>query len=393
MQALRGRTIVMFSSLFLLALTFLFFCPIQAHADGGAPNLAYVSGTSSGVSVIDVMQRQVAATLSVTGNPATILLSSDGRLLYVTQPNLGRLTVIAAKTRQVFCTRSLPGHPSLLALDPGMNILYVAGDQSNLVTALDPTTCEVQRTLQVSSPVSGLAVAVIGGGLIGGVDDQLWVANAGILNIFDTNGKQRATIPLPEEPHYLSIPTQETAYVTTRQGSVLAVDVNTHRISQPLLTSGNFGPMDYDATTGEVYVPDQQHDLVDVLTPVSVGSTPLPHEPERSLQFTGVPQSVAITNDGRLGFVALENGEVVMLDLPARQIISTIKVGGHPRFVITGAYPALIQLTPQQSKLLNLLSGVAEFAAIGIFVVFALITLLRRAKLRKSLPPRPNKQE
>ncbi|MBV9707654.1 MAG: hypothetical protein JO125_09635, partial [Chloroflexi bacterium] len=122
MQALRGRTIVMFSSLFLLALTFLFFCPIQAHADGGAPNLAYVSGTSSGVSVIDVMQRQVAATLSVTGNPATILLSSDGRLLYVTQPNLGRLTVIAAKTRQVFCTRSLPGHPSLLALDPGMNI-------------------------------------------------------------------------------------------------------------------------------------------------------------------------------------------------------------------------------------------------------------------------------
>ncbi|MBV8821700.1 MAG: hypothetical protein JO123_02790, partial [Ktedonobacteraceae bacterium] len=104
-------------------------------------------------------------------------------------------------------------------------------------------------------------------------------------------------------------------------------------------------------------------------------------------------QSVAITNDGRLGFVALENGEVVMLDLPARQIISTIKVGGHPRFVITGAYPALIQLTPQQSKLLNLLSGVAEFAAIGIFVVFALITLLRRAKLRKSLPPRPNKQE
>jgi DNA-binding beta-propeller fold protein YncE len=392
MQALT-RTTAVFSSLF-LALTFLFFCPLQAHADGGAPNLAYVSGTSPGVSVIDVMQRQVAETLSVAGNPASILLSSDGRLLYVTQPALGQLTVIAAKNKQVVCTRNLPGRPTLLTLDPGMNILYVAGDQSNLVTALDPTTCDVRRTLQVSGPVSGLAVAVIGGGLIGGVDNQLWVANAGVLTIFNTDGKQQATIPLPEEPQYISIPTQETVYVTTRQGSVLAVDVNTRRISKPLLTNGSFGPMDYDATTGEVYVPDQEHNLVDVLTPVSVGSTTLPHEPNGSLHFTAAPQSVAITNDGRLGFVALENGEVAMLDLPARQIISMIKVGGLPRFVITGAYPALIQLTPQQSKLLNLLSGVAEFVAIIIFVILALITALRRSKMRKSPPPsKLHKQE
>jgi hypothetical protein len=392
MQTLRGKTTVVVSSLF-LALTFLCFCPLQANADGGAPNLAYVSSTSQGISVIDVMQRQVVGALSVAGNPATVLLSSDGRLLYVTQPTLGQLTVIAAKNKQVICTRSLPGHPALLTLDPGMNILYVAGDQSNLVTALDPTTCDVRRTLQASGPVSGLAVAVIGGGLIGGVDNQLWVANAGILTIFNTDGKRQATIPLGEEPHYLSIPGGETAYVTTRQGSVLAVDVNTHRISKPLLASGNFGPMDYDATTGEVYVPDQQHNLVGVLAPVSVGSTTLPHEPSRSLHFIAAPQSVAITNDGRLGFVALKNGEVVMLDLPARQIISTIKVGGHPRFVITGAYPALIQLTPQQSKLLNLLSGLAEFAAVVIFVVLALITVLRRSKVRKSLPPKLHRQE
>src|SRR5437588_11915959 len=32
------------------------FFPPRVHADGGAPNLAYISGTPSGVSVIDVQQ-------------------------------------------------------------------------------------------------------------------------------------------------------------------------------------------------------------------------------------------------------------------------------------------------------------------------------------------------
>ena len=39
--------------LFILSFLGLNFAP-HTHADGGAPNLAYVSGTSSGVSVIDV---------------------------------------------------------------------------------------------------------------------------------------------------------------------------------------------------------------------------------------------------------------------------------------------------------------------------------------------------
>jgi len=41
-----------------LALAGIFF-PLQVHADGGAPNLAYVAGTPQGVSVIDVAQQKV----------------------------------------------------------------------------------------------------------------------------------------------------------------------------------------------------------------------------------------------------------------------------------------------------------------------------------------------
>src|SRR5947207_2732406 len=49
-------------------------CPPRVHADGGAPNLAYVSGTPTGVSVIDVLEGKVTKILSVRAYPHTLLL-------------------------------------------------------------------------------------------------------------------------------------------------------------------------------------------------------------------------------------------------------------------------------------------------------------------------------
>src|SRR5579864_6394988 len=90
---------------FLLVLALLCVCsPLRVHADGGAPNLAYVSGTPSGVSVIDVLQGKVTRLISVAGDPHTILLSIDGRFLYIAQPGLGQVSVILAETGRPVCT-------------------------------------------------------------------------------------------------------------------------------------------------------------------------------------------------------------------------------------------------------------------------------------------------
>ena len=63
--------------------------------------------------------------------------------------------------------------------------------------------------------------------------------------------------------------------------------------------------MDYDATTGQVYVPDIQHHLLDVLMPVIPNVTSPQHQPRRVIHLSGSPQSIAITSDGQLGFVAM----------------------------------------------------------------------------------------
>ncbi|HBE25479.1 MAG TPA: hypothetical protein DDW33_07315, partial [Ktedonobacter sp.] len=76
----------------------------SAHADGGAPQLAYVAGTAHGISIIDIAQRRVTGAITVAGSPRAILLSPDGQTLYVTQPTLGRVAAITAKTGKTLCT-------------------------------------------------------------------------------------------------------------------------------------------------------------------------------------------------------------------------------------------------------------------------------------------------
>lgn len=99
------------------------------------------------------------------------------------------------------------------------------------------------------------------------------------------------------------------------------------------------GIMDFDEISGEVYVPDALHDLLDVLAPVGPDMPTLPKEPDRVIHLGLSPTSVAITSDGQLGFVALRGGKVAMIDLLERQIIYTIPVTGSPHFIITGLYP------------------------------------------------------
>ena len=357
----------------LLSLSF----PLHVHADGGAPNLAYVSGTAHGISVIDVAQQKVVRTISVAGDPHTILLSLDGGYLYVTQPTVGRFSVIAAQTGQTICSASLPGQPTLLASDPITNSLYVAGNGAARVSELDPTTCAVRRTFNTDSPVYGLAVAILSD-LPGGGSNQLWVAGTNALTVFDDHtGHLLSTIPIEGDPQYVSIPPGDTVYVTTRQGSVDAVDIKTWQVHQ-LLTGGTFGTMDYDALTGEVYVPDEQHNILDVLSPINAGTTTLPKEPNRVIRLDFPPQSVAITNDGLLGFVAERGGKVSMLDLLNRHIIYTVDVGGTPHFVITGLYPPPVDTTPSRelSQQTSTQDNTREIIGYALLVVSCIALLL-----------------
>src|SRR5207302_3266914 len=128
-------------------------------------------------------------------------------------------------------------------------------------TAIDPSNCNIKRTFTTGGPVYGLAVANV---VSGSVSSQIWVAGPTAVNIFDPTGKLLGNIPVPGGPQYLTFPPGTTIYVTTRQGGVDAIELGTHHIFS-LITGGTLGPMDDDAITGDVYVPDQQDKRLHVL--------------------------------------------------------------------------------------------------------------------------------
>jgi hypothetical protein len=139
--------------------------------------------------------------------------------------------------------------------------------------------------------------------------------------------------------------------------------------------------MDYDAVTGEVYTPDEQNQQIDVLTPLAPGTDPAPHEPNRIIHLQGAPQSVAITSDGQLGFVALSGGKVAMIDVPGRQIVNTIDVGGTPHFIITGLYPPLLGTTPQEASTWTNVLRIAGFVLILVFILGSTLLIRRNRRL------------
>jgi DNA-binding beta-propeller fold protein YncE len=353
-----------------------------ALADGGAPNLAYVAGGSKGISVVDVAKQGVTGSISVGGDPHMILLSLDGRFLYVTQPQLGRVAIIAASTGNTICTANVPGQPTLLALDTNSNTFFAAGNGSSSVLALDMSNCNVKRSYTVSGHVYGLAVAFVATSLPSGSNSQLWVADDTSLTIFDdSNGQQLGNVPIPGGPHYISIPPGSSVYTTTRDGNIVRVDLATHKITT-LYSGGSFGPMDFDETTGQIYVPDQQNKQLVVLDPVNSGM-PAPSEPSRLINLNAQPVSIAITNDGQLGFAALDGGDVAMLDIPARKVITIIHVGGTPRFIITGLYPPPLATTPQQTATLNIGLNIAAYVILTALLVVPIVLFMRYSRTQR----------
>jgi DNA-binding beta-propeller fold protein YncE len=377
------RLMLVFGAVPLVCFCVLLFMPLATYADGGAPNRAYVAGTGKGISIIGVAQQKIIGSLATQGEPHEVLLSLDGRFLYVTQPQQENLTILSAATGDTICKANVPGQPTLLALDTNSNTLYVAGNGAASVSAIDVKNCNVKRTIQTAGPVYGLAIAAIGTTDTGSNGDQVWVSTKNQLDIFnDNDGSKISSVNVPGGPRYISIPPGSAAYVTTQQGGVVAIGLARHDVT-PLISGGQYGPMDFDEATGEIFVPNRLHNLLDVLAPINPGF-PVPKEPERTIALASAPNSIAITSDGQLGFVALQGGYVDMLDVPGRQLITTFNVGGDPQFIITGLNPPAIATTPQQASILGTLINIAAYALVAALIIVPIIFFLRYARSRKN---------
>lgn len=360
--------------------------PRLVYADGGAPNLAYVAGAGQGLSTIDIATQKVSKNVTLKGNPHTTLLSVDGASLFVTLPQNNQVAVLDTHDGHTLCTANVPGQPTLLAYDLNTKHIYSGGNGASGVREIDPKTCQVLRTLATDGPVYGLAMAYVSDPQSDTVGNQLWISSEHNVIVYDLKQyKQLASIPVDGGPQYLSNPPGTTVYVTTRAGSIMTIDLVSHKVTN-ILSGGSYGPMDFDETTGEMYVPDRGANRLLVLNPVH-GGFALPKEPNRVISLEDHPQSVAITSDGQFAFIALASGKVVMYDVPGRQPINTLTVGGSPQFIITGLYPPALAQTRNAApdSLLTIVNIVAYVLIVCLLLGLLLIFLRARKRVQ---PPK-----
>ena len=350
-----------------------------ARADGGAPNLAYVSGTPDGVSVIDIASKQFTGTIHVDGDPRGMTLSADSRFLYVAQAAKNDVAVVDALSKQA--TNTIPAGPEPTALildlvDPSH--LWVANTGSDTVTVLNPDTGKKLATISVGLHPTGITIA----GPSSGINEtdgssEVLVANqdGGSISVIGSESFQVITtvaLPNGENPFWVTAPNMGgVAYITTEQGHIYGLTLTTHQIFGPIFNGQQFHYMDYDAITGQIYVPDSQKNVVDVLHPVSSDPKTWTREPLRALSIGGAPWGMAVTNDGSLGLVGQhDSGDVTMLDVPAHTTVGTIHVGGQPQFLIAGPYPPLVSRQSAQIILILIyvLAGVILIGGIGWLV-------------------------
>lgn len=354
----------------------------SARADGGAPNLVYVSGTKDGVAVVDIANQQVSGTIPVDGDPRGMTLSADSRFLYVALAGKNGVAVIDALAKQVINTYPTGPNPASLALDlidPAH--LWVANSGGNTVTVLNPDSGKHITTIPVGlHPVSVALAGPTTGITETDASSEVLVANqdsSSLTVIGSESFKVLATVPLPQgdNPIWVTVPAfGGTAYVTTKQGHVYGFALASHQFFGPIFSGQTLHGMDYDALTGEVYVPDSQANLVDVLRPVSSGQsapTKLPSQPVRTLPVSGGPASVAITSDGSLGIVGQQaSGSITFLEVPTHKVLGSIQVGGAPQFVLAGPFPPLVNRQSAQIILIVI------YVVAGILLVGGIVWLV-----------------
>lgn len=358
-----------------------------ARADGGAPNLAYIIGggeKGDQLVVMDIAQRRVDWTVSLS-QPQGIVLSADGRFAYIPEASANRVAIVDTRARQVVGSMPVGSGPQAIATNPtsGLHALFVANTNENSLTVLDADTRHTRATLAVGREPVAVAVATATSGISAAGDassSEVYVANRAsqslsVIATSDTSEPRLvATIALSAPPCALTIPgTGGVAYVATCSGSVLVVGLARRQVLGTLFSGlgGAPGQIDYDAVTGQIYVPVPARDQVVILRPGGVGADgklAAPREPLRTLNYTGAPSAVAITFDGALGFVAGRgNGQVAEFDVATRATLGTVAVGGAPRAIVTGPYPPA--LNRETANTVTALIYGALAVAVAIFVV------------------------
>src|SRR5260370_2416548 len=203
------------------------YCPVAA-AQTAAADKAYVGlFKDNAVAVLDTSSNQVTKTIPVPPGPHGIVITPDGRWVYVSSDGASTVSVIDTYTDSISNSIEVGQTPHGLAITPDGRMVIVAGFGTNQVPAIDTAPNQILWRLGVPNPHN-----------IGVTQDgkTAYVAshgqNAPALATIDlTDGTLVGTMALDNTPRALNVsPDGELFFTVAGVDAVQVLDLATNQI-------------------------------------------------------------------------------------------------------------------------------------------------------------------
>jgi YVTN family beta-propeller protein len=254
--------------------------------------------------------------------PAALALRSDGKLAYVTHPDLGKVAVVDLAQRRVVRTLEPGGSPFGVALAKDGR-LFVGDWNGSHVSVMDANGKVATTTVQV-----GRAPAHI---VLGAEEKLLFVANRESDSVTVVRTEDLAVvaiIPVGKAPFAMALsPNGARLYVgNVQSGTVSVIDTATLAVVEVWKS----GAMPYGSAVTDdgsrVLITNQQSGTVAVLQGEDV--------PPLHIKVGSYPEGIGIAEGGARGYVAnWFSDDVSVIDLATLKEVRRVKVPGGPRSI------------------------------------------------------------
>src|SRR6266852_7450987 len=304
----------------------------------GAPK-AYVGlFKDDAVAVIDTGQNKVVGTISVPKGPHGLVVTPDGRKVYVSSDGASVVSVIDTANDRVVASIDVGATPHGLAVSGDGSRVLVWGGGSNRALVIDTATDRVIGEVPVAQPHNG---TLSRDGRTGWVASQQQGATA-LARLDLTAWKETARVPLDKTPRGLELSPDGRRVFFTLAGvnAIQVLDTATSQIVAqiPVGASPHYAP----------FTPDGRQALAVVQGPGELAILDTASNTLAGTVAVGkAPHWTMSSADGRTAYVTNEgSNDVSVVDLARRMVTATIAVGNAPRKIAVQAAAGAATVAP-----------------------------------------------
>jgi len=322
------------------------------------PPKAYVGlFKDDAVAVIDTDQNKVLSTIAVPKGPHGLVVTPDGRKIYVSSDGAATVSVIDTTADRVVASVDVGANPHGLAVSGDGSRVLVSGWGSNHVLVIDTTTDRVIGKVPIAQPHNG---TLSRDGRTGWVASQQQGAMA-LVRLDLATWKEVTRVSLDKTPRGLELSPDGRRVFFTLAGvnAIQVLDTATNQIVAqiPVGASPHYAP----------FTPDGRWALAVVQGPGELGILDTAGNTLAGTVAVGkTPHWSASSSDGRLAYVTNEgSNDVSVVDLASRTVMATIAVGNAPRKIAVQPVSGPAATTPAPARAAAAPSATSKSITLG----------------------------